>query len=232
MKDIPVDRAGRPMFDADGRKLSMAERKYAYRITELELQLQVSEAAHHWAIIERDKLRVENTELKAALSQSLDDHVDTGKYTRKLRTLAQSAVDDRSLHSDIDENVTVDYDIMEALAKYLKGDRINELEQQLEKTKENNPPDHAPLIGRIDTPESEFKTADAAHHWVVIERDKLREENTELKQQHEKDIIAQVHYSDALNRIVPLAQAVVDASTKTEVEIACDALAKALEKQK
>ena len=57
MNDIPVDRAGRPMFDADGKKLSIADR-----------ELKTAKAAHHWAVIERDKLREANTKHKAKIN--------------------------------------------------------------------------------------------------------------------------------------------------------------------
>jgi hypothetical protein len=49
------------MFDADGRKLSIAEREAAQKLSIASLgQL---EASYHWVVIERDKLREENTAL-------------------------------------------------------------------------------------------------------------------------------------------------------------------------
>ena len=75
MTDIPVDRAGRPMFDADGKKLTIAEREAARNQCQncgFEWGtghgehdcLQVKDAAYHWVCIERDKLREELTALK------------------------------------------------------------------------------------------------------------------------------------------------------------------------
>ena len=39
-KETAIDRAGRPMYGSDGRKLSIPERNYAFRIQELEQELQ------------------------------------------------------------------------------------------------------------------------------------------------------------------------------------------------
>ena len=38
------------------------------RITELEAELKTAQAFSHWVVIERDKLRIANTRLKAALT--------------------------------------------------------------------------------------------------------------------------------------------------------------------
>ena len=55
MSDIPVDRAGRPMFDADGNELSIREREMAERIAELEK---------------------ENAELNASIGRIVDKAID------------------------------------------------------------------------------------------------------------------------------------------------------------
>jgi len=39
-KETAIDRAGRPMYGSDGRKLSIPERNYAFRLQELEQELQ------------------------------------------------------------------------------------------------------------------------------------------------------------------------------------------------
>jgi hypothetical protein len=83
MSDIPVDRAGRPMYDAEGRKLSIAEREAAAesqiekearmrldrRLVEVKAELKTAEAAHHYVVLERDKLREENTALREAIQK-------------------------------------------------------------------------------------------------------------------------------------------------------------------
>jgi chromosome segregation ATPase len=99
-----VDRAGRPMYDNKGNKLTMRERNYAYRIVELEAELKTAEAAHHYVVIERDKLRVENTELEERIETNYQEYQDMDAYYEKaikefesqlqiIRTLAQAAVD-------------------------------------------------------------------------------------------------------------------------------------------
>jgi regulator of replication initiation timing len=110
MNDIPVDRAGRPMYDAEGRKLSIAEREAAAesqiekearmrldrRLVEVKAELKTAEAAHHWVVIERDKLRVENTELRELCDKAdiiMERMAEEAQEDDRIRTLAQAMVD-------------------------------------------------------------------------------------------------------------------------------------------
>jgi hypothetical protein len=96
MKDIAVDRAGRPMYDAAGRKLSIAERNSAYRIATVEIELKTANAAHHYVLLERDKLRVENTELRELCDKADEIMARMAEEAREddtIRTLAQAVVD-------------------------------------------------------------------------------------------------------------------------------------------
>ena len=90
MNDIPVDRAGRPMFDADGKKLSIADR-----------ELKTAKAAHHWAVIERDKLReankaleAENERLRRAIQTELDNIIADGWINRDALAKALEKADE------------------------------------------------------------------------------------------------------------------------------------------
>jgi regulator of replication initiation timing len=112
------------MFNADGKKLSIAERNYAYRIIELEEELKTAEAAHHWVVIERDKLRVENTKLRQQLKHERKTGFADGQLNAEIkfagvRELAQAVVDARNHHRSFGLCPTILAKPIGALAKAL-----------------------------------------------------------------------------------------------------------------
>jgi predicted nuclease with TOPRIM domain len=128
MSDIPVDRAGRLMYDSKGRKLSIAERELA--------------ALKH----DHDRLQDRCTEL-----------------VNENEALREKAATHRAMYEskkDYCDKVVVSFTKLE-----IERDRLLERVAIWE------------AFGEHDC----LEVKDAAYHWVVIERDKLRVENTALR---------------------------------------------------
>jgi hypothetical protein len=68
------------MYDAAGRKLSIAERE-----ANAAEELSIADAAHHWVVIERDKLRMENTELRQQLKHERKTGFADGQLNAEIK---------------------------------------------------------------------------------------------------------------------------------------------------
>ena len=67
-----VDRAGRIMIDEHCNRIPIGDRKFP-------VETELDAAFSHWVVIERDKLRIENTKLEARIAE-LEKIKDIAKY--------------------------------------------------------------------------------------------------------------------------------------------------------
>jgi hypothetical protein len=106
-KDIQVDRAGRPMFDAAGRKLSISEREEAVsrptnkcRICGFEWDAEKGHGSHDCQEVKDARLSALETEVrhqKHMANKEYTRNLDTQDKYQQLRTLSQAVVDENEI---------------------------------------------------------------------------------------------------------------------------------------